>query len=83
MINISIPITFKDIKDLWKTKVSKRHKQNRQEVEDLTEFFIYSILHGRWGEVSDGEVIKWTEKDKKQFTEEMKIEMKKCISRLK
>lgn len=31
----------------------------------------------------ENEVVAWTEKDKKQFTEEMKNEMHKCICQLK
>jgi len=83
MIKIEIPTSFQDIKNLWNAKVSIRHRHNSQEVEKLTAFFVESILSGRWSEVSDGEVVKWTEKDKKQFTEEMKKEMYKCICRLK
>ena len=83
MIKIEIPTSFQDIKNLWNAKLSIRHRHNIQEVEKLTAFFVRSILSGRWSEVSDGEVIKWTEKDKKQFTEEMKNEMHKCICQLK
>ena len=79
MIKIVIPTSFQDIKNLWNEKVSIRHRHNSQEIEKLTTFFVQSIL----SEVSDGEVIAWTEKDKKQFTEEMKNEMYKCISKLK
>lgn len=83
MIKIVIPTSFQDIKNLWNEKVSIRHRHNRQEIEKLTTFFVQSILDGRWSEVSDGKVVTWTEKDKKQFTEEMKNEMYKCISKLK
>lgn len=83
MIKIVIPTSFQDIKNLWNEKVSIRHRHNRQEVEKLTAFFVQSILDGRWSEVSYGKVVTWTEKDKKQFTEEMKNEMYKCISKLK
>ena len=83
MIKIEIPTSFQDIKNLWNAKINIRHRHNRQEIEKLTAFFVQSILGGRWSEVSDGKVVAWTEKDKKQFTEEMKNEMYKCMSKLK
>lgn len=37
----------------------------------MTDFYIRNVLKGRWGEVSDGKVVKWSDDDKRLFEKEM------------
>ena len=72
-----IPQNKKDWKMLWKEHTSKRYRHNVKAMKEMTEFYISNVLNGRWGEVSRGKVVEWSDSDRKQFMMEMRD---KCCS---
>ena len=71
-LKIRIPTSKKEFKQLWKERFSKRYRSNVKVLERMTEFFIETTLNGRWIEISEGKVEKWSEMDKYQFIKEMR-----------
>lgn len=71
-LKIRIPTSKKEFKQLWKERFSKRYRNNVKVLERMTEFFIETTLNGRWIEISEGKVEKWSEMDKYQFIKEMR-----------
>jgi hypothetical protein len=76
-ISFRFPTSIRDIKVLWKEYTSKRYRKNIELMRKMTDFYIRNVLEGRWGEVAEGEVVKWSDSDKKQFEKEM---WEKCNS---
>lgn len=76
-INFRFPTSIRDIKVLWKEYTNKRYKKNVEVMRNMTKYYINNVLIGRWGEVADGKVVKWTDSDKIQFEREM---WEKCNS---
>lgn len=70
-ISFRIPTSIRDIKVLWKEYTSKRYRKNVEVMSKMTDFYIRNVLKGRWGEVADGKVVKWTTADRSQFEREM------------
>ena len=70
-ISFRFPTSIRDIKVLWKEYTSKRYRKNIEVMRKMTDFYIRNVFKGRWGEVSDGQVVKWSDGDKRQFEIEM------------
>ncbi len=70
-ISFRFPTSVRDIKVLWKEYTSKRYRKNAEVMRKMTDFYISNVLKGRWSEVADGKVVKWTYEDKMQFEKEM------------
>ena len=81
-IQFRLPQSKADLKQLWKEHTSKRYKKNVEAMRQMTEFYIGNTLRGRWGEIAKGNMVNWTESDKKQFSEEMRAKMREYINRL-
>lgn len=78
-ISFRLPTTIRDIKVLWKEYTSKRYRKNIEVMNKMTDFYIENVLNGRWGEVSDGKVVKWSDWDKFQFEKEMRDKCNRYI----
>lgn len=78
-ISFRFPTRIRDIKVLWKEYTSKRYRKNVEVMRKMTDFYIRNVLNGRWGEVANGEVVKWTDADKSQFKREMCEECNRYI----
>ena len=70
-ISFRFPTSIRDIKVLWKEYTSKRYRKNIEVMRKMTDFYISNVIKGRWGEVADGKVVKWSDGDKRQFEKEM------------
>lgn len=71
-ISFRLPTSIRDIKVLWKEYTSKRYRNNIEVMRKMSDFYIENVLNGRWREVSDGKVVKWSDWDKFQFEKEMR-----------
>lgn len=70
-ISFRFPTSIRDIKVLWKEYTSKRYRKNIEVMRKMTDFYISNVLKGRWVEVADGKVVKWSDVDRFQFEKEM------------